>query len=139
MAEKQRQVLVVDDRSSNRMLAMMFMTKMGWLAEQVEGGEQALAWLDTHPDVDLVLLDISMPDLCGEDVCLQLRADPRFAALPIVAYTAHVFPSDVDRFLANGFSAVLLKPVTYQMVSEVVRSLFPPDDTESASKEGSCG
>ena len=134
MTEKQRQVLVVDDRSSNRMLATAFMAKLGWAAEQVEGGEQALAWLDAHPDCDLILLDISMPDLCGEDVCLQLRADPRFAALPIVAYTAHVFPSDVDRFLASGFNAVLLKPVTYQMVADVVQSLFPADHPASISE-----
>ena len=136
MTKERRLVLVVDDRASNRMLAVAFMTKLGWETAQAEGGEQALAWLDTHPDVDLLLLDISMPDLCGEDVCLQLRADPRFATLPIVAYTAHVFPSDVDRFLANGFSAVLLKPVTFQMVASVVQTLFPGDQIASSGAAG---
>ena len=125
MSEKPRQVLVVDDSTSNRKLAVAFFAKLGWIAVEAEGGEQALSWLAQHPDVDLLLLDISMPDLCGEDVCLQLRADPGFAQLPIVAYTAHAFASDVERFLANGFSAVLLKPVSLQAITDLVETLFP--------------
>ena len=72
-----------------------------------------------------MLLDISMPDLCGEDVCLRLRAIPRFAALPIVAYTAHALPGDIDRFLANGFNAVLVKPISLQGLRDLISKLVP--------------
>lgn len=122
---KIKRALVVDDVPSNRKLAVVFLGKLGWNAVDVEGGKRALEWLTDNPEVDLVLLDISMPDLCGEDVCLQLRALPRFASLPIVAYTAHALPGDVDRFLANGFSAVLVKPISLQGLSELISRLVP--------------
>ncbi len=123
--EKVRQALVVDDVPSNRKLALVFLSKLGWNAVDVDGGKAALEWLAANPEVDLVLLDISMPDLCGEDVCLRLRAIPRFASLPIVAYTAHALPGDVDRFLANGFNAVLVKPISLQGLRDVISRLVP--------------
>jgi CheY-like chemotaxis protein len=123
--EKIRQALVVDDVPSNRKLALVFLSKLGWSAVDVDGGKAALEWLAANPEVDLVLLDISMPDLCGEDVCLRLRAIPRFASLPIVAYTAHALPGDVDRFLANGFNAVLVKPISLQGLRDVISRLVP--------------
>ena len=123
--EKVRQALVMDDVPSNRKLALVFLSKLGWNAVDVDGGKAALEWLAANPEVDLVLLDISMPDLCGEDVCLRLRAIPRFASLPIVAYTAHALPGDVDRFLANGFNAVLVKPISLQGLRDVISRLVP--------------
>ena len=94
---------------------------------EVDGGLAALAWLRTHPPVDLVLLDISMPDMSGEEVCKRLRADPAYAALKIIAYTAHAGPHDVERFLANGFDAALIKPISSQRLKNVVDGLFPAD------------
>jgi CheY-like chemotaxis protein len=119
-----RRVLLVDDVMLNRKLAIAFMSRMGWETLEVDGGLVALQWLRTHPPVDLVLLDISMPDLSGEEVCKQLRADPAFADLKIVAYTAHAGPDDIERFLANGFDAALIKPITSQRLKDVVAGLF---------------
>lgn len=122
---KTNRVLVVDDVILNRKLAMVFLSKMGWQTFEVDGGLAALSWLATNPPVDLLLLDISMPDLSGEDVCKQLRANPAFATLPIVAYTAHAGYADVERFLANGFNEVLIKPISMQRLKEVVAVLAP--------------
>ena len=120
-----RRVLVVDDVMLNRKLAMVFFSKMGWQTLDVDGGQAAIDWLCSHPVVDLVLLDISMPDLSGEEVCQQLRANPAFASLKIVAYTAHAGQSDIDRFLSNGFNAALIKPISMQRLKDVVAELFP--------------
>jgi CheY-like chemotaxis protein len=120
-----RRVLLVDDVMLNRKLAIAFLSKMGWDAMEVDGGLAALDWLRTQPPVDLVLLDISMPDLSGEEVCKQLRADPTFANLKIVAYTAHAGADDIDRFLANGFDAALIKPISSQRLKDIVGALFP--------------
>lgn len=120
-----RRVLLVDDVQLNRKLANAFMSKMGWDAMEVDGGLLALEWLRTHPPVDLVLLDISMPDLDGEEVCKQLRADPNFNHLKIIAYTAHAGQDDIKRFLANGFDATLIKPISSQRLKDVVGALFP--------------
>jgi CheY-like chemotaxis protein len=120
-----RRALVVDDILVNRSLAVAILTKMGWQVDNVDSGSEALRWLSNNPAVDLILLDIKMPDLCGEDVCRELRANPAFSKVPIVAYTAHAMQADIDRFLENGFSAVAIKPVSIQGLKDVVRGLFP--------------
>lgn len=120
-----RHVLIVDDVLVNRKLAAAIFKKMGWESSDVEGGNAALDWLFAGRAVDLVLLDIRMPDLSGEVVCQQLRANPAFATLPIVAYTAHAMQIDIDRFLANGFDAVLIKPISVQELNKLVMKLVP--------------
>jgi CheY-like chemotaxis protein len=120
-----RRVLLVDDVMLNRKLANAFMSKMGWETLEVDGGMVALEWLRNNPPVDLVLLDISMPDLSGEEVCKQLRADPAFANLKIIAYTAHAGQDDIERFLSNGFDATLIKPISSQRLKDTVGALFP--------------
>lgn len=120
-----RRVLVVDDVMLNRKLAIAYLSKMGWETTEADGGLVAIEWLRTHPPVDMMFLDISMPDLGGEEVCKQLRADPAFSGLKIVAYTAHAGPDDIERFLANGFDAALIKPISSQRLKDVVATLFP--------------
>ncbi len=120
-----RRVLVVDDVVLNRKLAVAFLTRMGWHTAETDGGAAALQWLAEQPPVELMLLDISMPDMSGEEVCRQLRADPAWAPLKIVAYTAHAAQSDIDRFLANGFDAVLVKPISMQRMNDVISALCP--------------
>ncbi|WP_153111677.1 response regulator [Propionivibrio limicola] len=121
--ESIKRALVVDDIPVNSKLAVALLAKLGWEAASVGGGVSALDWLASHPPVDLVLLDISMPDLNGEEVCRRLRADPDFAGLAIVAYTAHALSADVQRFLAHGFDGVLLKPVSLQGLRDVIAAL----------------
>lgn len=120
-------VLVVDDVMLNRKLAIAFLSRMGWQTFETDGGLAALDWLASHPPVDVLLLDISMPDLCGESVCQQLRANPAFDSLKIVAYTAHAGSDDTQRFLANGFNAVLIKPISSQRLKDVLVELVGLD------------
>ena len=121
----ERLALVVDDVPINRRLAAAFLAKLGWEVAEAEGGAAALEWLGHHPATRLVLLDIGMPERNGEEVCLEMRKSTCSADLVVVAYTAHALPGDVERFLANGFDAVLIKPISLQMVRDVVGSLFP--------------
>jgi two-component system cell cycle response regulator DivK len=125
MDSRARWVLVVDDVAINRKLAKAFFAKLGWQVAEADGGAAAIDWLSVHPEVDLVLLDIQMPEISGEDVCRQLRDNPVFARLPIVAYTAHAMQVDIDRFLSHGFSQVLIKPISLQGLKTVIAGLFP--------------
>ena len=122
-AHTSRRILVVDDVMLNRKLAIAFLSRMGWQTFETDGGLAAMNWLASNPAVDVLLLDISMPDLGGESVCQQLRANPAFDALKIVAYTAHVGADDSQRFLANGFNAVLIKPISSQRLKDVLAEL----------------
>jgi CheY-like chemotaxis protein len=60
----------------------------------------------------------------GESVCKQLRANPAFTNLKIMAYTAHACADDSERFLANGFDAVLIKPVSGQVMNDIISNLM---------------
>ncbi|MBV2193357.1 MAG: response regulator, partial [Azonexus sp.] len=71
----------------------------------------------------LVLLDISMPGLSGEETCTRLRATATGQAATIIAYTAHAFPEDRARLLGGGFDEVLVKPINRQQLETMVAEL----------------
>lgn len=127
----ERWALVVDDVASGRLLAEKYLQRLGWQTVSVASGEQALATVGAHP-FSLILLDISMPGLSGEETCASLRALPQGRALRIVAYTAHAFPEDRERFLASDFDAVLVKPVERAALAAAVAAVFPPTADDRA-------
>lgn len=119
---EQRNALVVDDHPTNRLLASAILKKLGWMVMEAESGSAALTLAANHR-FRLVLLDISMPGLSGEDTCAQLRMADASPPLYIVAYTAHAFPEDRERLLAEGFDDVLVKPISRQRLEELIADL----------------
>ncbi|MDP3539254.1 MAG: response regulator [Azonexus sp.] len=111
--------LVVDDHPTNRLLAATLLKKLGWSVQEAENGEAALALAAKQP-FRLVLLDISMPGISGEETCARLRAAHGDQAIRILAYTAHAFTEDRERFLAAGFDDILVKPISRQRLEELV-------------------
>lgn len=114
-----RSALVVDDHPTNRLLASALLKKLGWSVMEAESGNVALELAARH-SFRLVLLDISMPGLSGEDTCIGLRKLETNPSLHIVAYTAHAFPEDLERLLGAGFDDVLVKPINRQRLEELV-------------------
>lgn len=119
---EQRNALVVDDQPTNRLLASTLLRKLGWTVVEAENGSAALA-LAGQQLFRLILLDISMPGLSGEDTCARLRVAQPAPPLHIVAYTAHAFPDDLERLLASGFDDVLVKPINRQRIEELTANL----------------
>ncbi|AXS80672.1 response regulator [Dechloromonas sp. HYN0024] len=119
---EQRNALVVDDHPTNRLLACALLKKFGWTVFEAECGTMALTMAAEH-QFRLVLLDISMPGLSGEETCAALRAAETAQRLHIVAYTAHAFPEDEQRLLACGFDEVLVKPISRQRIEDLVAKL----------------
>lgn len=115
----ERQALVVDDHPTNRLLAIALLKKLGWAVAEAESGELALQ-LAERLAPRLVLLDISMPGLSGEETCSRLRQLPGGAQMRIIAYTAHAFQEERERFLAAGFDDILVKPINRQHLAELV-------------------
>ena len=116
-----RSALIVDDNALNSRLAVAFLKKLGWDSEVCDNGTLAFSMLKTRY-FDLVLLDLRMPELPGEQVCRLIREDLGLRELPIVAYTAHSMPEERDRMLAAGFSALLIKPISFQDVRQLCES-----------------
>lgn len=117
-----KQALVVDDTEANRMLAARLLGKAGWQVHSVEDGAQALAWLRLHCAA-LVLLDISMPGLSGEEVCREVRCSGICGPAKLVAYTAHAMPEEKAQFMACGFDAVLTKPISRASMHDMLTVL----------------
>ena len=113
-----RQALVVDDNRLNSRVVEIFLARLGWQTVVVDSGAQALAMLRER-SFDLVILDLRMPQMSGEQVCRAIRDDLGLTSLPVVAYTAHSMPEERGRMLASGFSGLLIKPISFADVRNI--------------------
>ncbi len=105
-----RQVLVVDDKASSRELVRTLLETAGYAVSEAANGREAVDIArETAPD--LILLDLQMPVLDGFGALHEIRADPRFAKLPIVALTASAMQGDREKAIAAGFTGYVSKPV----------------------------
>jgi signal transduction histidine kinase/CheY-like chemotaxis protein/HAMP domain-containing protein len=117
-----RMVLVVDDDVRNVFALTAMLEQHGLRVIPAEGGQQALEALRASEQVDLVLLDIMMPDLDGYETIRRIRRDPRFADLPIIALTAKAMKGDRERCLEAGASDYVAKPVEPPELLAILRS-----------------
>lgn len=116
--------LVVDDMPVNRLLAVKLLAKSGWTVGEADDGPSALTWLENAGPLDLMLLDISMPQMSGQELCRLIRERALGGdGVRIVAYTAHAMPEDAAAFRAEGFDAVLVKPITRAALAGVIDQL----------------
>ncbi|QQZ30462.1 ABC transporter substrate-binding protein [Thiothrix subterranea] len=102
-------ILVVDDDALNLMICTELLRIFGCVTEQAENATQARGALMANT-FDLVLMDIEMPGMTGDALTRQLRTNPRWQALPIIAMTAHASTTIREHCLASGMSDYLAKP-----------------------------
>ena len=114
-------ILLVEDNALNQELARDLLESEGHEVAIARDGREFRERLARGGPIDLVLLDILLPDADGVTLVRELRAGAD-AALPAVALTAQALNGDVERFLGAGFDGVLTKPIdTRTFVAEVVR------------------
>jgi two-component system, cell cycle response regulator DivK len=118
-----KRILIVEDKASSRELLRAVLENQGYAVREAADGEEALQKARAEPP-DLILLDLQMPIRSGYDVLKELRAEPRFAAIPIVAVTASAMQGDREKALAAGFNGYLTKPLPlHNLRSEIQRLL----------------
>jgi CheY-like chemotaxis protein len=100
---------LVEDNADNRLLVHALLDDR-YAVTDYETGAAALAGIGASRP-DLVLLDVSLPELDGTEVLRRLRADPALAGLPVVALTAHAMAGDREKYLALGFDDYVAKPI----------------------------
>lgn len=105
-----QQILVVEDNERNMKLFCDVLQASGYRTLEATTGERAVELALEHVP-DLVLMDIQLPDIDGVEAFDRLRADDRFASVPVLALTAQAMEGDRERFLAAGFDGYLSKPV----------------------------
>jgi CheY-like chemotaxis protein len=104
-------VLVVDDDTRTAYALAATLRAKGVAVEVADTGKAALEALDRKPDVDAVLMDVMMPEMDGYEAMRRIRADARFAALPVIALTAKAMKGEAEKCLRAGASDYLTKPV----------------------------
>ena len=123
MNQRASKALVVDDNHLNSRLVALFLKKLGWESEAVDNGAAALELLGAR-SFDLVLLDLRMPQMSGEQVCRTIREGLGLKALPVIAYTAHSMPEEKARILGVGFTGLLIKPISFADVKGICDQVF---------------
>ncbi len=105
-----RRILVVDDRPENRMVLLNLLAPVGFEIYLAEHGSEGVAMAEEHRP-DLIFMDLIMPVMMGFEAVGALRAQPEFAATPIIAVTASVLAMDQAESRRVGCTDFLSKPV----------------------------
>lgn len=116
--EKEILILIVEDESLNSELLEVLLKRKKISYLLAVDGLEALEMFEKHPEIDLVLLDIKLPNLNGEAVLIkmkELRPD-----VPIVVQTAYVFEEDKKRFFDIGCDDYISKPLNKELFYEIL-------------------
>jgi CheY-like chemotaxis protein len=117
-------VLYVEDNQSNLRLVERVLAERGGVELLTTGeGEEVQRLVHQHQP-ELVLLDLHLPDVDGEEVLRRLQADPRTADVPVVVVSADVTPEHIQRLLAAGAREYLTKPLDVAQFRAVVDNLL---------------
>ncbi|MGI0491890.1 response regulator [Alkalinema pantanalense CENA528] len=121
--DRQPCIFVVDDEPDNFDVIETLLYQEGYQFHYAQSGQRALDRLDNvQPDV--ILLDVMMPQMNGIEVCRQIKADPKWHAVPIVMVTALTSKADLARCLAAGADDFVSKPVNSLELAARVKSML---------------
>lgn len=116
-----RKIMIVDDDMRNTFALTAALEQKGAQIIIAKNGEESLAKLSTEKDVDLVLMDIMMPLMDGYEATREIRKNPQFKKLPIIALTAKAMKDDRQLCLEAGANDYLSKPVDLDKLLSLVR------------------
>jgi CheY-like chemotaxis protein/CHASE3 domain sensor protein len=120
-----RKILVVDDDVRNIFALTSALEHKGAIVEVGRNGLEAIEKLNTVEDIDLVLMDVMMPEMDGYEATAQIRKDPRWRKLPIIAVTAKAMKDDQERCLQAGSNDYLAKPIDLDRLFSLIRVWLP--------------
>ncbi|MBC86294.1 MAG: response regulator [Bdellovibrionaceae bacterium] len=127
MSENKDRILVVEDSPPNRKILVHLLEKLNYVVDSFEDGKEAWDYLNDNPPSDLVAIisDIMMPQMDGVQLLKHVREDDKWKDMPFVLVTA---VSDRDYIIeakALNVNGYILKPVTFQRVTNKLKEIFP--------------
>jgi CheY-like chemotaxis protein len=119
-------IAIVEDNADNRLLLRAILDGLHELVEYENGIDALAGFAASTPD--LVLLDISLPGMDGNEILARIRADGALRSLPVIALTAHAMAGDREKYLAAGFDDYVTKPIVDEtiLLSAIRRRLAEP-------------
>ena len=116
-----RKALVVDDDVRNIFALSSLLERRGMTVESATTGQEAIKQIEAQPDLQIVLMDIMMPEMDGYETIQRIRKDARYRRLPIIALTAKAMKGDREKCLEAGASDYIAKPVNTKELVALVR------------------
>lgn len=118
-----RKILLVEDNPQNRYLVTFLLEKNGYEVVVAEDGEEAISAVAEHVP-DLILMDVQLPKLDGYEATRRIKADSRYADIPLVALTAHSMKGDRGKAMAAGCDDYVTKPVDADQLIGRIKDLL---------------
>jgi two-component system cell cycle response regulator DivK len=112
-------ILYVEDDFNNRTLVRRVLEADGYQVVDAANANQAMGCLKEHK-IDLILMDINMPEVDGYALTTQIKSVPEYAKTPIVAMTANVMRGDRERSLEAGCDGYIQKPIDIDLLTQQV-------------------
>ena len=119
LEDKKSTILYVEDNPDNRSLIRRVLQAEGYLVVEAINATQALEKLE-YNNIDLVLMDINMPDMDGYTLTAKIKAIDKFSKIPIVAVTANVMRGDREKSLGAGCDGYIQKPIDIDTLSQQI-------------------
>jgi CheY-like chemotaxis protein/signal transduction histidine kinase/CHASE3 domain sensor protein len=116
-----RKILIVDDDMRNIYSLTNALEEQGLRCITAENGNEAINILKKHPDTDIILMDVMMPEMDGYEATQEIRKMNKFAKLPIIALTAKAMKGDREKCLEAGMSDYIAKPVNMDQLLSLLR------------------
>lgn len=118
-----KRVLLVEDHPDTSDVIQRELSVVGYDVLIAENGQQAVAFA-AHLLPDVIVMDMKLPKLSGHEAAMQIRGNPKTAAIPILAATALTGPGEREKCLAAGCNDYLAKPFTYRELDQAIRKLL---------------
>ena len=116
-------ILLIEDNELNRDMLSRRLIRRGYEVNIAVDGKEGLLMADKHVP-DMILLDLSLPEMDGWEVLKKLKMDPKMKTIPVIALTAHALVSDRNRALEAGFDEYDIKPVEMPRLLEKIETLL---------------
>lgn len=134
MPEGRPRILVVDDREQNRYVLCRVLRQANYDCMEASGGAEALLLATTLPD--LVILDVSLPDMSGFDVCRKIKRDPHTSQISVLQISASMISSENKaKALEAGADGYLIHPIDAAVLVATVRSLLRLRAAEAVARQ----
>lgn len=121
-----KRILVVEDNPDNMKLVTWILEDEGYELYCAESAEDALHTLEHH-QIDLVLMDISLPGMDGKEATQIIKTNPRFKKLPVIALTAHAIKGEHEAIMAAGVDILITKPLDEELLVEKIAGILEVD------------